>query len=66
MYPSFSNTDETKYSAANAISAAAEALDFPAGVRVGEDTRTSMQAPVQPPKGLHRGLQRVEKALSPR
>lgn len=36
-------TDETKYSAANAISAAAEALDFPAGVRVGEDTRTSMQ-----------------------
>ncbi|MBD9198221.1 MAG: HlyD family efflux transporter periplasmic adaptor subunit, partial [Clostridiales bacterium] len=28
---------------ANAISAAAEALDFPAGVRVGEDTRTSMQ-----------------------
>ena len=43
MYPSFSNTDETKYSAANAISAAAEALDFPAGVRVGEDTRTSMQ-----------------------
>ena len=36
-------TDETKYSAANAISAAAEALDFPAGVRVGEDPRTSMQ-----------------------
>ena len=36
-------TDEAKYSAANAISAAAEALDFPAGVRVGEDTRTSMQ-----------------------
>ena len=28
---------------ANAISAAAEALDFPAGVRVGEDPRTSMQ-----------------------
>lgn len=36
-------TDETKYSAANAISAAAEALDFPAGVRVGKDPRTSMQ-----------------------
>ena len=36
-------TDDAKYTAANAISAAAEALDFPAGVRVGEDTRTSMQ-----------------------
>ena len=29
--------------AANAISAGAEALDFPAGVAVGEDARTSMQ-----------------------
>ena len=36
-------TDDAKYTAANAISAGAEALDFPAGVAVGEDARTSMQ-----------------------
>ena len=36
-------TDETKYSAANAISAAAEALDFPEGVSIGTDAQTSMQ-----------------------
>ena len=36
-------TDDAKYTAANAISASAEALDFPAGVAVGEDARTSMQ-----------------------
>lgn len=36
-------TDDAKYTAANAISAGAEALDFPAGVAVGEDVRTSMQ-----------------------
>ena len=36
-------TDDAKYTAANAISAAAETLDFPAGVAVGEDARTSMQ-----------------------
>ena len=36
-------TDDAKYTAANAVSAGAEALDFPAGVAVGEDARTSMQ-----------------------
>lgn len=36
-------TDDAKYTAANAISAAAETLDFPEGVSVGTDARTSMQ-----------------------
>lgn len=36
-------TDDAKYTAANAVSAGAEALDFPAGVAVREDARTSMQ-----------------------
>lgn len=36
-------TDDAKYTAANAVSAGAEALDFPSGVRMGVDARTSMQ-----------------------
>ena len=36
-------TDDAKYTAANAISAAAETLDFPEGVSVGTDARTSMR-----------------------
>lgn len=36
-------TDDAKYTAANAISAAAKALDFPEGVSIGTDAQTSMQ-----------------------
>ena len=36
-------TDDAKYTAANAISAGAKALDFPEGVSIGTDAQTSMQ-----------------------